>query len=80
MNGHNELSETYKAEFEKRNTGGHFVTVNPALNWQQITAEVPALDNRNAAMGYSAYAAQRAINGDTHEQAMAYIIKNVIWR
>ena len=80
MSSHSELAETYRNEFEKRNTGGHFVAQNPALDWQRITMEVAALDNRNAGIGYSAYAQQRAINGDTHEQAMEWISKNVIWR
>jgi hypothetical protein len=72
-----ELAETYKAEFEKRDNGQR--VNNPAANWQKVTAEVAALDSRNAGQGYMVYSMQRAM-GDTHEDAIAYVIKNVIWR
>lgn len=75
---HNELAQTYKSEFEKRNNGQR--VGNPALIWQQVTAEVPALDNHNARRGYCAYAQVRIYESMSHEQAMAYLVKEIIWR
>lgn len=75
---HNEMSETYKAEFEKRDNGQR--VGNPASNWQQVCTEVEALDNRNAGQGYMAYSSCRVFQGMTHEQASEYVSKNVMWR
>ena len=75
---HNEMNETYKSEFESRNNGQR--VGNPALDWRKVTSEVAALDNRNAGQGYMVYSQQRIFESATHEQAMAYIVKNVMWR
>ncbi len=71
---HNELSSTYQSEFESRNNGQKIN--NPAMDWQQVTMEVKALDNRTGANGYLTYMQQRIYEQATHEQAMAYVIKH----
>lgn len=75
---HNEMAETYKVEFEKRNNGQR--VQNPALDWRTVTDEVASLNNRNAGMGYASYSQRRAIDGMTHEQAMEWLVNNQIWR
>lgn len=75
---HNDLAATYKSEFESRNNGQR--VNNPALIWQTVTAEVPALDNRNAGRGYMAYAQVRIYESMSHEQAMAYLVKEIQWQ
>jgi hypothetical protein len=75
---HNEMAETYKAEFESRNNGQRIN--NPALEWQTVTSEVASLNNRNAGRGYMVYAQQRIYENATHEQAMAYLVKTVNWQ
>ncbi len=78
MNSHNALAETYQNEFEKRNNGERLN--NPALDWQTVTVEVAMLDNRNAGNGYMVYSQQRIFENKSHEQAMEYLNKVVIWR
>lgn len=78
MNGHQNMSETYRNEFEKRNNGQRLN--NPALDWQKVTDEVDALNNRNAGRGYAAYGQHRIFENGTHEQAMAWVIKTVQWQ
>ena len=75
---HNEMAETYRNEFDSRDNGQR--VGNPALNWQQVTMEVPALDNRNAAMGFASYSQRRVFDGMTHEQAIEWLVANQIWR
>jgi len=77
MSGHKNMSDTYRSEFEKRDNGQR--VNNPALNWQQVTTEVAALDNRNAGRGYMVYAQRRIFENNTHEQAMEWIVNQVQW-
>ena len=78
MNGHDELKETYRNEFEKRNNGQR--VGNPALDWQKVTMDVAALDNRNAGRGYMVYAQQRIFENKNHESAMEYINSTINWQ
>ena len=71
------MSEVYKSEFEKRDNGQR--VNNPAAVWQKVISEVPALDSRNEGQGYMVYSQQRVM-GASHDEAMAYVVKNVVWR
>ena len=76
--GHLKMAEVYRAEYETRTNNQDFM--NPALDWVKVTEEVEALSERNTGLGYFAYAGRRQHGKMTHDEAIAWVVENQLWR